>query len=162
MYTVTRQSQWATGDNVVEVSYGGIDYCNPDALVKKYDGEFEEFRDPREAAEVAIRICQEWRKDRTHVSNGLKYKADKQRPKVGAGATSGWTMPFEPSTFKELRAWAKAEWNSLEKCNRCGEPLPEKRKRWRADDWSGMEYCSEYCAEKEIEWQQEQEEAGQG
>ena len=44
MYTVTRQCQWPDGDNVVEVSVGGIDYCNPDALSPKYAGEFEEYK----------------------------------------------------------------------------------------------------------------------
>lgn len=141
-WTVTRQCQWPDGNNVVEVSYGGIDYCNPDALAKEYAGEFLTFDDPREAAETAIEICKQWRKDRP-----------KDKAKVGVGSTGGWTMPFDPTTFKELRRWAKETWAKLEKCG-CGKPLPEKRKRWKADDWSGEEFCSEYCAMKEIEWQQ--------
>lgn len=67
-------------------------------------------------------------------------------------------MPFEPTTFKDLRAWAKTEWEELEKCDGCGKPLPDKPHRWRADDWSGCDYCSEYCANKEIEYQERQRE----
>jgi len=142
-WTVTRQGQWPNGDNIVEVSEGGIDYCNPDALVAKYAGEFQTFEDPREAAETAIEICKAWRRDRP-----------KDKPKVGTGATGGMTMPFDPSTFKELRTWAKLTWNKLEKCA-CGQPLPDKKHRWHADEWSGEAFCSERCAEKEIEWQQQ-------
>jgi hypothetical protein len=55
MHTVTRQLQWPTGNSVVEISEGDINYSNhgefqefinysnPDALVAKYDGEFQEF-----------------------------------------------------------------------------------------------------------------------
>lgn len=147
-WTVTRQSQWPTGENIVEVSEGGIDYCNPDALVELYkgSGEFETFDDPREAAEAAIQICSWWRIDH----KGMRGS----RPKVAAGATLGFTLPFEPSTFKQLRIWASETWKHLEKCS-CGKPF--KKERWRADDWSGIEFCSERCADKEIEFQQEQE-----
>ena len=133
MYTVTRQCQWPDGDNVVEVSTGGIDYCNPDALCAKYSGEFEEYKDPREAVEVAINIVKMWRKDsKEHIS-------------IGVGSTLGMTMPFSPDTFKGARAWAKEVWKHLPKCA-CGEPLPDKRHRWTANDWDGLEYCSERCA----------------
>lgn len=166
MWTVTRQGQWPTEENVVEVSEGGIDYCNPDALVKKYPGEFETFDDPREAAEVAIEICRLWRKDyipeseRMYSKKWPHVKRDpRYRPKVGAGSTGGWTMPLDACTFKQLRQWAKKTWDELEKCA-CGKPLPAKKKRWRADDWSGEEFCSEYCAVREIEFQQQQEQEG--
>ena len=36
MFTVTRQRQFPDGENVVEVSAGGLDYTNPDALGAKY------------------------------------------------------------------------------------------------------------------------------
>jgi len=92
---VTRQLQWPEGKRVVEVSVGGIDYVNPDALVAKYPGEFEEFGEPREAVEAAIRICRKWRED------GAKDA------KVGFGSTGGFTIPFEDCTFKEARDWAQ-------------------------------------------------------
>lgn len=94
-FTVTRQLQWPTGDAVVEISSGGLDYTNPDALVQEYAGEFETYDDPQEAVEVAIAICRAWRKDK--------------RPdaKVGIGATGGMTMPFDTCSFNEAREWAR-------------------------------------------------------
>ena len=92
---VTRQVQWPTGKPVVEVSIGGIDYTNPDALVAKYQGEFVEFEEPKEAVEAAIRICREWRKDGCKDAN------------VGFGSAGGFTLPFEDCTFKEAREWAR-------------------------------------------------------
>jgi hypothetical protein len=92
---VTRQLQWPEGKRVVEVSTGGMDYTNPDALVPKYEGEFEEFDDPGEAVEAAIKICRKWRED------GCKDA------KVGFGSTGGFTMPFEGCSFKEAREWAR-------------------------------------------------------
>jgi len=146
MYTVTRQRQWPEGANVVEVYEGGIDYCNPDALSAKYSGEFEEYKDPREAVEVAIQIVKYWRKDL------------KEPIHIGVGRTGGYTMPFDFATFKSARQWAKEAYFRLEKCPHCGDVLPdEKRDRWHADDWSGLEYCSENCATREMEFQQEQE-----
>lgn len=151
MWTVTRQLQWQDGNNVVEVSFGNLDYTNPDALSAKYPGEFKEFSDPREAVGAAIEIAKAWQAD-----------APDKTIEIGYGATGGFTMPFdgEPlteNTFQELVDWANAKYEKLEKCDGCSEPLPEKRKRWTAEDWSGAEYCSEYCANKAAEFNQEQE-----
>ena len=147
MYTVTRQRQWPEGTNLVEISSGGIDYCNPDALGAKYSGEFEEYRDPREAVETAIEICRAWRKDNPS-----------ERIAIGHGATAGMTMPFDACTFVSARKWARLVWDELEKCPGCGEPLPdEKRKLWHANDWDGLEYCSEDCATRAAEFEAEQD-----
>lgn len=147
MWTVTRQHQFPDGDFVVEVSAGGIDYTNPDALVAKYAGEFEEYADPREAVEVAIDICRAWRKD-----------APKERIAIGHGATAGMTMPFDSCTFASARQWARIVWDKLEKCPQCGNPLPDsKRELWHANDWDGLEYCSESCATCAAEWEAEQD-----
>ena len=140
MYTVTRQIQHPDGNKVVEVSVGGIDYCNPGALYAKYAGEFIEFDDPRSAAETAIRIASEWRKN-AH-----------SRVSVAAGNTRGMTMPFDSCTVKELRAWAKKEWKSLEKCPQCGEPLPSEQERYRANTWDGLDYCKD-CAARIAEFE---------
>ena len=145
MYTVTRQIQWPEGAKVVEVSSGGIDYCNPDALCAKYPGEFEEFSDPIEAVEVAISICRQWRKD------GAK------QAKVGIGATGGYTMPFDTCSFKDAREWAKETAKHLERCPSCGA-IVEDLEEWYQAGWittqefipfeDGFRYCSERCADK--------------
>ncbi|MDP2953439.1 MAG: hypothetical protein Q8O76_09010, partial [Chloroflexota bacterium] len=111
-YTVTRQRQWPDGTPVVEVSAGGLDYTNPDALVAKYPGEFQTYDDPREAVNVAIAICEAWRKD------------GEPEAQVGYGATGGMTMPFDACPYEEARAWAQERYEALPKCDRCRNMLP--------------------------------------
>ncbi len=79
----------------MEVSAGGLDYTNPDALVARYGGEFETYDDPREAVETAIAICKAWQED------------GEKNVRIGIGATGGMTMPFETCPFREAREWAK-------------------------------------------------------
>ena len=135
-FTVTRQLQWPEGTPVVEISHGGIDYTNPDALVQQYAGEFETYADPREAVDVAIAICKAWRQD------------GRKNAKVGIGATGGMTMPFDTSTFREAKAWAKRMHDITPKCDRCGDILPEKH--YYDPDEPDIKFCSEYCAEKSM------------
>ena len=132
-YTVTRQRQWPEGTAVVEVSAGGLDYSNPDALSPKYPGEFETCDDPREAVETAIAICERWRQDGA---------PDAQ---VGYGATGGMTMPFDPCSYEEARAWAQKTAERLPKCGRCGDLLPQRP--YIHLDLPDEEFCSEYCTE---------------
>jgi hypothetical protein len=147
-FTVTRQIQWPTGEHIVEVSQGGIDFTNPDALVKKYDGEFETFSDPREAVETAIAICRAWNKD-----------GSKPRARVGIGATGGYTMPFDASTFKDVRREAKKIYSKLPKCPTCKAIMDENPvEAWEAGEFykdgsflsfqDGELYCSEICSER--------------
>ena len=133
-YTVTRQLQWPDGMPVVEVSVGGIDYTNPDALVARYPGEFETFDGPREAVETAIAICRAWRKD------------GEPAARVGVGATGGMTMPFETCSFKAARKWARERFEAMPKCDRCGRLLPEHY--YTRPDLDDQRVCSEYCAER--------------
>ena len=102
MYTITRQAYWPDGQLVVEIARGGIDYCNPDALVKKYPGEFQEFEDPREAAQVALKILKCWGRDCPGVEIQIAY-----------GDTCGTTMPFEPVSEDELFEWAHQEYREI-------------------------------------------------
>jgi len=138
-YAVTRQMYWPDGERVVEVAIGGIDYTNPDALCEEYEGEFEEFIDPREAVAVAEDICRKWRKD-SH-----------KRISVAVGYTGGFTMPFEPITFKDAEQWAQGIWEELEKCSYCGEILPEEYYIEDGIDEEGFRFCSEHCLYRAIE-----------
>ena len=147
MYTVTRQVQWPDGTNMVEVSSGGLDYTNPDALSPQYSGEFEEFEDPRDAVEAAITIARAWRKD-----TGKQVS-------IGHGATGGMTMPFDASTVKDARAWAKKAFENAPKCAGCCGIMPSnKRGYWSANDWDGLEYCSKECAARAAEFEAQCEE----
>lgn len=91
MYIVTRQAYWPDGQLVVEIARGGIDYCNPDALVPKYPGEFQEFKNPKEAVQVALKILELWKTD----------------------YTCGMTIPFEPVSEDELFEWAHQEYKEV-------------------------------------------------
>lgn len=144
VYTVTRQCSWPDENYIVEISYGGIDYTNPDALRERYPGEFKEYDDPREAVSVAIQIAHSWQADRP-----------KEEIFIGRGATGGMTMPFDPEplneeTFAEFRSWADKRYAELPKCSQCGDILPDNsRNRWRLLDhyFEGEFFCREYCAE---------------
>ena len=133
-YVVTRQIQWPEGKHVVEISAGGFDYTNPDALVAKYPGEFGEFCDPREALKVAFDIAECWQKDEPEKKIG-----------IGAGYTGGYTMPFESMDRVDLEQWAQEEYEKLRKCNKCGDFI-------KGDQYGiyGLYavFCSEYCAEE--------------
>jgi len=94
-YTVSRQLQWPEGTPMVEVSAGGIDFTNPDALVERYPGELCTYDDPVEAVDVAIEICRSWRQD------------GQPKAMIGIGATGGMTMPFDPCTFHDAKVWAR-------------------------------------------------------
>ena len=144
-YFVSRQMYYGehpSQGTVVEIADGGRDYANPDMLVEKWPrlGEGREYDDPREAVAVAIAICNAWR------ANG------ERRAKVAYGHTGGNTLPFEPCTYRDARAWAEARWEAAPKCAQCGGLLPDACKRWcpmYADFRDETEACcSERCAEK--------------
>ena len=135
-YYVSRQCYWPDGVEVVEVACGGSDYANADQLVAKYPGEGQEYADPREAVANAIEICRRWRAD-----------TKRRAIKVAVGATGGFTMPFDPITFREAIAWGLRTASSLARCAECGEILGKERfTLW--DDPDAGEFCREYCAEQ--------------
>jgi hypothetical protein len=144
-WTVTRQCQWATGDNVVEISVGGLDYANPDALCQKYPGEFKTFVGMVPAVEAAIKIAEAWKADKP-----------KGKIKIASGGTGGYTMPFEGMTacktnYKLLRKEAAEHDAALPKCECCGEMLPDSKHCFGHEFSDGYPFCSEYCAEKDYE-----------
>jgi len=154
MWTVTRQRQWPDGDTVVEISSGGLDYTNPDALAAKYPGEFEEFGDPREAVEAAIGIAEAWKAD-----------APDEDIQVATGATGGYTMPFEGEELTEetkqgLHNWAEGVWGEFQDCGKCGDKITGKPVT--LVEYDDEKFCSDSCAERWYEeqqtWDEEQRE----
>lgn len=156
-WTVTRQTQWPDGTKIVEISRGGIDYTNPDALVQKYPGELETFADPREAVTTALAIAKAW-------------QADAGRSiAIGHGGTGGMTMPFEGDVIvtktaargiRALRKWAQDSYDAAPKCDNCPNPLPEPEGRnggpWRLiEDPDQRSFCSENCADQALEADQQ-------
>jgi len=130
---VSRQCYWGVEDPyVVEIAAGGLDYANPDMLCEKYPGEGVEYTDPREAVETALSIAEAWKKDDPNITIG-----------VAAGFTGGNTLPFEPESAKELRAWAERIFKKLPRCTQCGELLSEER---YLDGCDEPTLCSSRCA----------------
>jgi len=135
---VSRQSYWGVDEdeaNVVEIAAGGCDYANADMLVEKYDGEGQEYHDPREAVEKAIEIAKAWKKDQPKLKIGIAH-----------GFTGGYTMPFETSDIKDLRKWAKEAFEKLAKCDQCGGLIEGDGYVLHGEP--DLKFCREYCAEK--------------
>jgi hypothetical protein len=152
-YAITRQHYYYSGERVVEVSAGGLDYSGPDALVGKYPGEFKTFSNPVEAVETAITICKAWRTD-----------SKRKDIKIAIGNSQGMGLEFKGSTFAEARKKAKQVLEKLPKCPSCGKIMESKSEKWTAGyiclngDFLPDEkynYCSEYCAEKASVWEEE-------
>lgn len=136
MYYVSRQHYYYSQELVVEIAVGGLDYAGPDMLAGNYKGEGE-YSDPRKAVEAAIQILEQWEQDDPEVAG------------IGMGYSHGFTAEFEPTRdFEALRKDAEQEWESLEKCTRCGEII-------RGSDWYYIpdfgeewgKFCSGNCAD---------------
>lgn len=137
MYFVSRQCYWGVDpeeQNVVEIASGGHDYANPDMLVPKYTGEGQDYLDPVEAVEAALRIAEEWKFDSPKLSIGIAH-----------GFTGGNTMPFEPDEVEQLKDWAKKAQEELPRCDRCG--AVRKETFTLVHDPDRGQFCSDYCAE---------------
>ena len=133
-YFVSRQKYWPTGELVVEVAVGGLNYANPDMLVPEFPGEGEEYRDPREAVTAAIKIADAWKA----AYGGTDIE-------VRTGFTHGFTAPFESGSYDEARAWAQRQYEQLEKCEGCGGLFNDER---YTDSFGEGKFCSEWCALK--------------
>jgi endogenous inhibitor of DNA gyrase (YacG/DUF329 family) len=141
IFTVTRQIRWIDGLSVVEVSQGGIEYVNPDALVQKYPGEFEEYVGMKAAIKAAIEVARLWKKD----------LGRKKHIYIGVGCTHGMSVPFDvkpanKKVFRRLLKEAKTFDEKLPKCVRCGDFLTGKNHR---NDFNEYPFCSENCAEND-------------
>lgn len=134
MYYVSRQHYYYSGESIVEVAQGGIDYAGADMLVKKYEGEAQEYANPVEAAEAAINIRKHWQKDYPDKVIG-----------IAIGNNHGFGLEFEPSSDEEVLAIAKELYEKMAKCDACGELIEEK---WTLIDYDDFHFCSEYCCEK--------------
>lgn len=124
---ITRQNQWPDGDMVVEVSGGGIDYTNPDALAAKYRGEFEEINDPREAIDTAIKIAKQWQTDHPEL-----------QIKIATGSTGGFTMPFVTDDTVRLNAEELAA--AVEEYMNSGPNMPKGLLRKWAENAVAKDY----------------------
>ena len=134
MFYVSRQKYYYSGINAVEIANGGQDLAGSDMLVPKYQGEGQEYADPREAVEAAINICRAWRKDGTTSA------------KLVMGSTLGMGIELEPITFEDAEKLAEKLHDKLPKCDQCGAILGKERFK-HVYDCDDLEFCSEQCAE---------------
>lgn len=143
-FTVTRQSRWPDGKLIVEITQGGIDYTNADALCNEFQGEFETFTGLGEAVKAAIAIAEQWKKKAGKTGKEIR---------MAVGSTMGMSahfddMPANIKTYRSLKKQAAEYDEKLDKCAHCGEVLGDERYRNADTDWSGDEFCREYCAEQ--------------
>lgn len=134
MYFVSRQCYWGVDpddQNVVEIASGGLDYANPDMLVAKYAGEGSEYANPVEALEAALEIAKQWKQDKPELKINIAH-----------GFTGGYTMPFEPDSEEQLKEWAQKAYDSLKKCDQCGEILGKETCHITEEPDLG-DFCSE-------------------
>ena len=144
-YYVCRQWYYYSGELMVELTEGGLDYAGPDHLVEKYPelGEGDAYAKPQEAAVAAVRVMRAWQKD----------EPDKEVHLTVRTQLAGYFgMEGEPWTIRDIRLWAAEAWEKLPRCARCGEVVPEDGAygncRTVFDD-NEYPFCSEYCADQD-------------
>lgn len=147
IFTVTRQHRWHDGLKIVEVSQGGIDYSNPDALCKKWQGEFDEYTGLTPAVEAAIGIAKAWQETTT------------DQIFIGVGCTFGSTMDFDAltlndETFDTLLEKAEKFDAKLPRCEWCGDILTGET---YGTLFHGYCFCSQNCAENACHEEVEEE-----
>jgi hypothetical protein len=135
-FYVTRQALCYHDKLTVEIAGPTIDQASPGMLVSAYPEEDETFEDPREAAEAAISILKQWRSATPNARNKI------------AGITLSFSDLCYPSeydamTIPQTRAWGKATFEKLPKCDHCGGLFV-----WSTNEWSGERFCREYCADE--------------
>lgn len=135
-YFVSRQVEWISGDHIVEVVCGGVDYANPDMLVPYFKGEGCEYNDPREAVDAAINIRNAWKQTKPEVEIEIAF-----------GATGGFTLPLTRYDDDELIKKAEELYAKLPKCEYCGEVLSDER--YGHDFSDEYVFCSRNCAEQD-------------
>ena len=174
MYYVSRQHYYYSGDCAVEIAAGGLDYSGCDMLVSKYRGEGEEYSDPREAVKSAVEILKLWQADNPDDVIGIAYGHNLDMIEPEAIPSDGFADGGEEYTPEELqimydtqleeviqsaRIWAEKEYQSLLKCDRCGEVIENPQHYYYLEeyDYLGEKFCSDSCADSAYEFYQRQE-----
>lgn len=142
-YTISRQARWhQEGRLVVEVTHGGIDFAGPDALCKKYTGEFEPVIGLEPALEIAIRIARLWKVDQPDKAIYLDVVDN------GGGLVSmdGGVLTTDEIGLSKLLDDAQKLDEALPRCE-CGAFLPALRDRYYV---TGLDeqFCSKPCADQ--------------
>jgi len=160
MYQVTCQHYYYSGLYAVEIAKGGIDYSGCDMLIlsdkslMRLTGSFD---DPREAVNSAIKLQELWQKSKSNDVIWLSYGCNLDMIEGACCINDdGYADGGEAYSKDEMIAinqteateWAEKEYQSLEKCSRCQEILPEDYYTLPDFDCFDEKFCSEYCADE--------------
>lgn len=134
-FFVSRQLEWPDANLLVEVVCGGQDFANPGMLTVRWKslGEGQEFTNPVEAAEAAIKIRDAWK------------AVEVEEIEITFGATGGMTLSLPRMKDKELLAKAEEILESLPKCAQCSEVLGKETFTHDLSDED--KFCSSNCSE---------------
>jgi hypothetical protein len=149
-YVISRQLSWPDGIYYVELETGGEDSTSPGMM-----GSCKTFGDPRDATTALITMRNNWQAE--FVPN--EGEDDPQTTiLVSIGTTGGGMFSHDPSelTDEQIKEWADKEYEKLPKCDRCGDVIDEKYTIF--DDPDAGDFCSENCANLEIDWRAKEEE----
>jgi hypothetical protein len=145
---VTRQSNYYdAGAFSVEIA-AELDYAGPGALSSKFNGDFAESDDPREIAEIAIKLRKEWYNSPAKPDVWL-LRNDPDAPYIP------FTLAMNPMIYATvndgmtaagLRRWAKERYETMLKCDYCGDIPAQEYTFLELDDI--VIACSEYHAER--------------
>jgi hypothetical protein len=149
-FVVTRQKNfYDSGAPSVEIAYG-MDNVSPGAMSNYFAEDFNEEDDPREIAELAIRLRKRWMKYLGHRwfwdwATGVGE--DHPLPFTISGASSMGLYPtvHDGLTAAGLRRWAKETYEKMPKCEHCGTPTEDE---YQDEFGDKVPCCSDFCAEK--------------
>lgn len=156
-YFVSRQHYAISGERVVEVEMGGLDYAGPDMLVDQYPGEGKEYDNPVDAINAAIAIRDAWNVDLE--KSGRIGDDEGDAAVVVFGTTGGILSGISPEGLSDEDLVAKAWgiWEKLPKCDRCGDALPKNY--WHSTEVPDLgKFCREYCLEEAMNFDANDEE----
>lgn len=137
---VTRQSNYYdNGAFSVEIA-AELDYAGPGALYSRFSGDFAESDDPREIAEIAIRLRKQW-----YLSD-IPYGPTEYIPFTLSMNGFAYATVEDGFTAAGLRRWAKAKYEKMPKCDYCGEVPATEYTNYELNDQ--VTACSEYHAER--------------
>ena len=149
-YFISRQLQWMTGSNVVEIAAGGLDYSGPDMLSDPGNiygplGDMLETSDPREALKAAFAIRKAWHEELRAAACADPEISDEIHIEVGYNLDM--ITPTENPTDEQLHEWAQMEWEAAPKCYWCNEVIEEPYRIPEIDEID-VQFCSEWCANR--------------
>lgn len=146
---VTRQTNYYdNGAFSVEIA-AELDFAGPGALVRKFPQDFAESDDPREIAELAIKLRKNWT---AHLRSWEASTGEERREYIPFTLSMNgfaYATVEDGLTAAGLRRWAKAKYEKMPKCEYCGDIPAAEYTNYELDDQ--VTACSEYHADRLFE-----------